>query len=81
MASSVIATIRMPRRVSSVILTFRYLIFPNGNLAIRMYNQTNDRYFTHEQSEHAGSRSHHEEGLQRLARSLRHQKEEKKKKK
>ena len=24
----------------------RYLIFPNGNLAIRMYNQTNDRYFT-----------------------------------
>lgn len=24
----------------------RYLIFPNGNLALRMYNQTNDRYFT-----------------------------------
>ena len=24
----------------------RYLIYPNGNLAIRMYNQTNDRYFT-----------------------------------
>lgn len=24
----------------------RYLIFPNGNLAIRVYNQTNDRYFT-----------------------------------
>ena len=24
----------------------RYLIFPSGNLAIRMYNQTNDRYFT-----------------------------------
>ena len=24
----------------------RYLIFPNGNLSIRMYNQTNDRYFT-----------------------------------
>lgn len=23
-----------------------YLIFPNGNLAVRMYNQTNDRYFT-----------------------------------
>jgi len=23
-----------------------YLIFPNGNLSIRMYNQTNDRYFT-----------------------------------
>ena len=25
----------------------RYLLFPNGNFAIRMYNQTNDRYFTH----------------------------------
>ena len=24
----------------------RYLIFPNGNLSIRMYNQSNDRYFT-----------------------------------
>lgn len=24
----------------------RYLIFPNGNLAVRVYNQTNDRYFT-----------------------------------
>lgn len=24
----------------------RYLLFPNGNLAIKMYNQTNDRYFT-----------------------------------
>ena len=24
----------------------RYLIFPNGDLSIRMYNQTNDRYFT-----------------------------------
>lgn len=24
----------------------RYLIFPNGNLALRVYNQTNDRYFT-----------------------------------
>ena len=24
----------------------RYLIYPNGNLAVRMYNQTNDRYFT-----------------------------------
>ena len=24
----------------------RYLITPNGNLSIRMYNQTNDRYFT-----------------------------------
>lgn len=23
----------------------RYLIFPNGNFAIRVYNQTNDRYF------------------------------------
>ena len=24
----------------------RYLIFPNGNLSIHVYNQTNDRYFT-----------------------------------
>ena len=24
----------------------RYLIYPNGNLSIHMYNQTNDRYFT-----------------------------------
>lgn len=24
----------------------RYLIFPNGNLAVKVYNQTNDRYFT-----------------------------------
>ena len=24
----------------------RYLLFPSGNLAIRVYNQTNDRYFT-----------------------------------
>lgn len=24
----------------------RYLLFPNGNLAVRVYNQTNDRYFT-----------------------------------
>ena len=24
----------------------RYLLFPNGNLAVRLYNQTNDRYFT-----------------------------------
>ena len=24
----------------------RYLLFPNGNAAIRVYNQTNDRYFT-----------------------------------
>ena len=24
----------------------RYLLFPNGNLAIKAYNQTNDRYFT-----------------------------------
>ena len=24
----------------------RYLIFPNGNLSIHMYNQANDRYFT-----------------------------------
>lgn len=24
----------------------RYLIFPNGNLSVHVYNQTNDRYFT-----------------------------------
>ncbi len=24
----------------------KYLLYPNGNLAIRVYNQTNDRYFT-----------------------------------
>ena len=24
----------------------RYLLFPNGNLSVRVYNQTNDRYFT-----------------------------------
>lgn len=24
----------------------RYLLYPNGNLSIRIYNQTNDRYFT-----------------------------------
>ena len=24
----------------------RYLLFPNGNLALKIYNQTNDRYFT-----------------------------------
>ena len=24
----------------------RYLLFPSGNLAVRVYNQTNDRYFT-----------------------------------
>ncbi len=24
----------------------RYLLYPNGNFAIRVYNQTNDRYFT-----------------------------------
>lgn len=24
----------------------RYLLFPNGNLAVKVYNQTNDRYFT-----------------------------------
>ena len=23
-----------------------YLLFPNGNVAFRVYNQTNDRYFT-----------------------------------
>ena len=25
----------------------RYLLTPNGNLALKVYNQTNDRYFTH----------------------------------
>ena len=24
----------------------RYLLQPNGNLALKVYNQTNDRYFT-----------------------------------
>ena len=24
----------------------QYLLFPNGNLAMKVYNQTNDRYFT-----------------------------------
>lgn len=24
----------------------RYLLFPNGNMQIKVYNQTNDRYFT-----------------------------------
>ena len=24
----------------------RYLLLPNGNLAMKVYNQTNDRYFT-----------------------------------
>jgi hypothetical protein len=24
----------------------RYLLLPNGNLALKFYNQTNDRYFT-----------------------------------
>ena len=24
----------------------RYLLFPSGSMAIKMYNQTNDRYFT-----------------------------------
>ena len=24
----------------------RYLLFPNGNMALKVYNQTNDRYFT-----------------------------------
>ena len=24
----------------------KYLLFPNGNLAINVYNKTNDRYFT-----------------------------------
>ena len=25
----------------------RYLLYPSGNLALKVYNQTNDRYFTH----------------------------------
>ena len=25
----------------------RYLLYPNGNLALKVYNQSNDRYFTH----------------------------------
>ena len=25
----------------------RYLLYPNGNLALKVYNQANDRYFTH----------------------------------
>ena len=24
----------------------RYLLLPSGNLALKVYNQTNDRYFT-----------------------------------
>jgi hypothetical protein len=24
----------------------QYLLYPNGNLALKVYNQTNDRYFT-----------------------------------
>lgn len=37
-----------PNATTSFIGDFdlRYLIYPNGNLAIRVYNQTNDRYFT-----------------------------------
>ena len=27
-------------------LDLKYLLFPNGNLAINVYNKTNDRYFT-----------------------------------
>ncbi len=26
--------------------SLRYLLYPNGNLALKVYNQTNDRYFT-----------------------------------
>jgi hypothetical protein len=26
--------------------TIQYLLTPNGNVALKMYNQTNDRYFT-----------------------------------
>ena len=37
-----------PNATTSFIGDFdlRYLIVPNGNFAIRVYNQTNDRYFT-----------------------------------
>ena len=37
-----------PNTTTSFIGDFdlRYLLFPNGGLAIKMYNQTNDRYFT-----------------------------------
>ena len=37
-----------PNATTSFIGDFdiRYLLYPNGNLAIKVYNQTNDRYFT-----------------------------------
>ena len=37
-----------PNATTSFIGDFdiRYLLFPNGNLAVKVYNQTNDRYFT-----------------------------------
>lgn len=37
-----------PNSTSSFIGDFdvRYLLVPNGNIAVRVYNQTNDRYFT-----------------------------------
>ncbi|MCF0245030.1 MAG: translocation/assembly module TamB domain-containing protein [Bacteroidaceae bacterium] len=37
-----------PNATSSFIGDFdvRYLLVPNGNIAVRVYNQTNDRYFT-----------------------------------
>ena len=37
-----------PNATSSFIGDFdiRYLLLPNGNIAIKVYNQTNDRYFT-----------------------------------
>ena len=37
-----------PNATTSFIGDFdiRYLLFPNGNLALKVYNQTNDRYFT-----------------------------------
>ena len=38
----------MANATSSFIGDFdiRYLLRPNGNLSIKVYNQTNDRYFT-----------------------------------
>ena len=37
-----------PNATTTIIGDFdlRYLLFPNGNLAINVYNKTNDRYFT-----------------------------------
>ena len=36
-----------PNATTSFIGDFdiRYLLFPNGNLAVKVYNQANDRYF------------------------------------